>query len=120
MPLLFSYGTLQQHDVQQATFGRQLSGRSDALTGFETAMQAIADAAVRATSGSALHPIVRWTGRDEDRVPGTVFEISEQDLAQADAYEVSAYLRIEARLASGLRAWVYVDARHAGQGLSSR
>ena len=120
MPLLFSYGTLQQADVQQATFGRHLSGRRDALVGFEAATQMIDDAAMRATSGSDMHPIVRWTGRDEDRVPGTVFEVSEQDLAQADAYEVSAYQRIEARLASGLLAWVYVDARHAGQGLSSR
>jgi len=33
MPLLFSYGTLQQQSVQQSTFGRLLTGRSDALVG---------------------------------------------------------------------------------------
>ena len=27
---LFSYGTLQQEDVQLATFGRRLEGRADA------------------------------------------------------------------------------------------
>src|SRR6266478_8446454 len=32
---LFSYGTLQLESVQMATFGRQLTGISDALQGFE-------------------------------------------------------------------------------------
>ena len=31
MPLLFSYGTLQQAEVQLATFGRLLQGAPDAL-----------------------------------------------------------------------------------------
>jgi hypothetical protein len=34
MALLFSYGTLQQPDVQRATFGRLLRGEPDALVGF--------------------------------------------------------------------------------------
>jgi hypothetical protein len=33
MPLLFSYGTLQQEGVQRATFGRLLKGSADALVG---------------------------------------------------------------------------------------
>ena len=32
--LLFSYGTLQQDDVQRSTFGRLLRGRADALVGY--------------------------------------------------------------------------------------
>ncbi len=36
MPLLFSYGTLQQEDVQLSTFGRLLQGQRDELLGFET------------------------------------------------------------------------------------
>jgi hypothetical protein len=47
----------------------------------------------------------------KDLAPGTVFEISEAELAHADAYEVAAYVRVKAPLASGLEAWVYVDAR---------
>jgi hypothetical protein len=35
MPLLFSYGTLQQEDVQWSTFGRLLEGQRDELPGFE-------------------------------------------------------------------------------------
>ncbi len=51
MPLLFSYGTLQQDDVQLATFGRLLSGTADALVGYEQSMVAIDDPEVVKTSG---------------------------------------------------------------------
>jgi hypothetical protein len=46
-------------------------------------------------------------------VSGTVFEISNVELANADRYEVAAYKRVAAMLASGRQAWVYVDARFA-------
>jgi hypothetical protein len=39
-----------------------------------------------------------------------VFEISEEELQRADAYEVAEYKRITARLKSGLDAFVYVRA----------
>jgi gamma-glutamylcyclotransferase (GGCT)/AIG2-like uncharacterized protein YtfP len=111
MPLLFSYGTLQQENVQLATFGRLLNGHKDQLVGFEESMVKIEDPQVVATSGKTHHPIVRFTGRDESRVNGTVFEITDEELAHADRYEVAAYKRVAAMLASGKRAWVYVDAR---------
>jgi gamma-glutamyl AIG2-like cyclotransferase len=52
-----------------------------------------------------------FTGKRQDCAPGTVFEITDAELAHADAYEVAAYVRVKAPLASGLEAWVYVDAR---------
>jgi hypothetical protein len=110
MPKLFSYGTLQQEDVQLATFGRRLTGVSDALVGYRRSMVAIQDPEVVRTSGRTHHPIVAFTGKSEDRVAGTIFEISDAELAHADAYEVAAYLRVKAPLASGAEAWVYVDA----------
>jgi gamma-glutamylcyclotransferase (GGCT)/AIG2-like uncharacterized protein YtfP len=113
MPLLFSYGTLQQDDVQRATFGRLLSGRPDTLPGYAQAMYEIDDPGVVATSGKTHHPIVRPGGSATDRVAGTVFEITDAELAQADVYEVAAYRRVAATLASGLQAWVYIDARFA-------
>jgi Gamma-glutamyl cyclotransferase, AIG2-like len=113
MPLLFSYGTLQQEDVQRATFGRPLAGQPDELLGFVSALVEIEDAEVVATSGQRHHPIVKFTGATQDRVPGNVFEITDAELVQADQYEVSAYQRVRATLASGQRAWVYVDARFA-------
>jgi hypothetical protein len=111
MPKLFSHGTLQQDDVQLATFGRRLSGVADALVGYRQAMTAIQDPEVVRTSGKTHHPIVAFTAHGEDRVPGALFEISDAELAHADAYEVAAYGRVKAPLASGVEAWVYVDAR---------
>jgi gamma-glutamylcyclotransferase (GGCT)/AIG2-like uncharacterized protein YtfP len=49
-------------------------------------------------------------GRRDDRVAGTVFEITAEELAAADRYEVADYKRVAASLASGLTAWVYVKA----------
>lgn len=108
---LFSYGTLQLPAVQQATFGRLLQGQADALTGFRRTMVRIEDPQVVATSGEAHHPIVEASGDPHDRVDGTVFAISAAELARADAYEVDEYERVQAELASGQRAWVYVKRR---------
>lgn len=108
MPLLFSYGTLQQQGVQQSTFGRLLTGSADALVGYSQSLLPIGDAEVLAASGLSHHPIVRFSGNPNDRVEGTVFEISDAELARADAYEVCDYQRVLATLASGVRAWVYV------------
>jgi gamma-glutamylcyclotransferase (GGCT)/AIG2-like uncharacterized protein YtfP len=113
MPWLFSYGTLQQDDVQRATFGRLLAGHADRLPGDAQAMVAIDDPQVVATSGQTHHPIVRPGGVASDAVDGTVFEITDEELASADRYEVAAYQRVGVTLASGRQAWVYVDARFA-------
>jgi gamma-glutamylcyclotransferase (GGCT)/AIG2-like uncharacterized protein YtfP len=113
MPLLFSYGTLQQEDVQLSTFGRTLQGHSDQLIGYEYSLVAIDDPDVVATSGKTHHPIVTFTGDAGARLDGTVFEVTDRELQDADAYEVSAYKRVATHLASGKQAWVYVDARHA-------
>jgi gamma-glutamylcyclotransferase (GGCT)/AIG2-like uncharacterized protein YtfP len=62
------------------------------------------------------HASVTCNGRDDSRVSGTVFEITDVELAAADRYEQrAAYKRIAATLASGKQAWVYVDARSASE-----
>ena len=114
MPLLFSYGTLQQLDVQLSTFGRPLQGQSDDLPEFEQSLVRIEDPQAVATSGKTHHANVTFNGRVDSRVCGTVFEITDVELAAADRYEMSAaYKRIAVTLASGKQAWVYVDARTA-------
>jgi hypothetical protein len=60
MPYLFAYGTLQQDDVQRATFGRPLQGERDALVGFER-------------TSARGHLTVTETGRPDDQVAGVVF-----------------------------------------------
>jgi gamma-glutamylcyclotransferase (GGCT)/AIG2-like uncharacterized protein YtfP len=111
MPKLFSYGTLQLENVQLATFGRRLAGQRDELAGFAQTEVAISDPAVVAASGKTHHPILSFTGRLADRVSGTVFEVTDAELAQADAYEVDDYRRVAVTLASGAKAWVYVGAQ---------
>lgn len=108
--LLFSYGTLRQRDVQLATFGRELDGRDDAIVGFELDHVTITDLHVIATSGSDRHPILRPTHQPGAEVQGTVFAISEAELAAADKYEVDDYARVLVPLRSGQHAWVYVFA----------
>ncbi len=107
---LFSYGTLQQEEVQIATFGRKLQGTSDYLLGYSLSMLKITDPNVLATSGKEFHPILTYTGNTEDRVAGMIFEITSEELLQADQYEVADYQRIEALFLSGTFAWVYVKA----------
>jgi gamma-glutamylcyclotransferase (GGCT)/AIG2-like uncharacterized protein YtfP len=114
MPLLFSYGTLQEREVQLATFGRVLHGERDELVGFEQSLVRIEDPWLVQTSGRTHHANVTFNGRDDSRVTGTVFEITDAELISADRYEqLAAYKRIPVRLASDKRAWVYVDARCA-------
>jgi Gamma-glutamyl cyclotransferase, AIG2-like len=109
---LFSYGTLQLEAVQMATFGRKLTGTSDALLGFELVPLKIEDETVVAVSGSALHTMAQFTGRDSDVIAGTAFAVSLDEIRSADAYEVAAVTRVAVDLRSGARAWVYVDARY--------
>jgi gamma-glutamylcyclotransferase (GGCT)/AIG2-like uncharacterized protein YtfP len=117
MPLVFSYGTLQQENTQQATFGRLLQAQRDELLGFEQSFVRIEDPQVVATSDKTHHANVMFNGRNDSRVSGIVFEITEAELAAADQYEqLSGYKRVATILASGKQAWVYVDARSAPRG----
>jgi hypothetical protein len=111
--LLFSYGTLQLESVQIATFGRLLAGTSDALHGFELVSLAIEDQKVIAISGKSQHTMASFTGRASDVISGTVFTVTPGEIQNADQYEVPAVQRVAVVLQSGVRAWVYVDARYA-------
>lgn len=108
MPFLFSYGTLQQPDVQQSTFGRVLTGHADALVGFEQSLFQVDDPEFVATSGKAMHAIIQRTGNPAHRVDGMALEVTDEDLARADQYEPAGYVRVTTTLASGRDAWVYV------------
>ncbi len=110
MPRLFSYGTLQLAQVQLATFGRLLDGQTAQLPGYLIGQLEITDPAVLATSGERFHPILRRTTAAGAVVDGTVFEISDAELAAADRYEVADYQRREALLEDGSRCWIYAAA----------
>lgn len=107
---LFSYGTLQHKDVQIENYGRTLEGEADQLTGYALSMIEITDPAVIALSGASQHPMVKYTGKSTDTVGGMVFEITAAELKRTDEYEVEDYKRVEVILASGKKAWVYINA----------
>ena len=111
MPLLFSYGTLQQEDVQLKTFGRKLEGEKDLLIGYEPVLVQITDPQVKSRVGRTHHDNVLATGDEWSNVQGTVFEVTDAELALADHFEAAfAYQRLAGPLASGKEAWFYVHA----------
>jgi gamma-glutamylcyclotransferase (GGCT)/AIG2-like uncharacterized protein YtfP len=107
---LFSYGTLQLEKVQLESFGRKLAGEKDVLQGFALEKVRITDEAVLAVSEEVFHPIAIQTNNPNDSISGTLYEITSDELAQADAYEVDDYKRVEATFQSGKKGWVYVQA----------
>jgi gamma-glutamylcyclotransferase (GGCT)/AIG2-like uncharacterized protein YtfP len=108
MPLLFSYGTLQERSVQLRTFGRILRGDKDDLVGFELSSVRIRNPSFVAASGREVHATVNFNGDSGSRVQGTAFEVTDHELTLCDDYErVADYRRLSGRLASGREAWLY-------------
>lgn len=111
MELLFSYGTLQQKNVQLANFGRELKGNKDLLPGYVLGEILITDERVIRESGKNIHQILQYTGNEADKVAGTVFELTGEELAQADDYEVDDYKRVSATMQSSVDCWIYAAAK---------
>ena len=111
---LFSYGTLQLREVQLANYGRELEGSPDALIGYRLAVVPDRDPNAVRISGAKTHFIVQPTGDPADRVPGMVYWLTAEELAETDAYEGSDYGRAELVLESGRRALVYVEPHEGG------
>jgi len=108
MPHLFSYGTLQKEQVQIETFGRILQGEKDILAGYKLEMLEITDPEVLRKSNQKYHPILEFSGNAEDEVEGVLFEVSDEEILQADEYEVDDYKRIETVFKSGKKGFIYV------------
>jgi hypothetical protein len=71
---LFSYGTLQQPEVQIGTFGRLLTGEPDTLRGYVLRPLRITVDRVVALSGAEVHSIACRSGDPADLVQGMAFE----------------------------------------------
>ncbi|WP_300688012.1 gamma-glutamylcyclotransferase family protein [Chryseobacterium sp.] len=108
MPKLFSYGTLQKEQVQLETFGRILKGTKDILSGYQLNMIEITDPEVLRKSGQKYHPVLAFSGNDNHKVEGVLFEVTEEEILQADEYEVDDYKRIETVFKSGNKGFIYV------------
>ena len=109
MENLFTYGTLQNEEVQLETFGRRLEGHADALPQYTLKTIEIKDQEFVAKSGTAIHRNLQFTGVASHFVEGTVYSVTREELEQADAYEPEGYKRLLVELKSGAKAWVYVN-----------
>ena len=111
MPLLFVYGTLQDPDVQREQFGRHVDGRRARLVGYTLSSVTVEDPAFIEDGVPEVHAIVIASGHPEDEVGGLILDLTDDELARADAYEPREYERVSARVASGDEVWVYAQPR---------
>jgi gamma-glutamylcyclotransferase (GGCT)/AIG2-like uncharacterized protein YtfP len=102
MQKLFTYGTLQNDDIQETIFGRQLQGTPETLIGY-----VIKEIQIEEEFGIVHYPIIMETNNPEDTIKGIVYEINSNDLRQADLYEGLHYKRVEVHLQSNEIAWAY-------------
>lgn len=117
MPLVFSYGSLQQESVQLSTFGRRLAGSKDALPGHALGAVEIPDPARAAVHGRTHYANVAPDADPASRVDGMALEVTPEELAACDGYErLDGYVRVAVTLASGREAWCYVDSRTLAPG----
>ena len=104
---VFSYGTLRQPEVQLALYGREVPTMPDRLPAYRLDWLLITDPQVIETSGSDRHPILR-RGAQHEFVEGAYLELTDEELAATDDYEVDDYVRTAVVLASGIEAWAYL------------
>ncbi|WP_367186859.1 DUF4286 family protein [Maribacter confluentis] len=97
--LLFTYGTLQEQDIQLGVFSRALTGFEDELAQYVVSEKKVA----------GLYPTLQHTGNVKDNIKGQVYTLTHQELQKADEYEGEAYKRIQIELGSGRNAWVYIS-----------
>jgi gamma-glutamylcyclotransferase (GGCT)/AIG2-like uncharacterized protein YtfP len=102
MQKLFTYGTLQDTDVQENLFGRILQGTPETLIGYE-----LSEIQIEEEFGLVQYPIIVETNDSDDTIDGILYEVTMNDLYQADLYEGKHYKRIEVQLQSNQKAWAY-------------
>ncbi len=95
---IFTYGTLQENEVQLGVFSRPLVGFQDELRNYRLSDIKVAN----------RYPTLEHTGSATDKIIGKVYTLTPEELIKADAYEGEAYERKEIKLASGKKAWVYM------------
>lgn len=86
MEKIFTYGTLQDPDIQRSIIGRELGiGEPDTLRGYKMA---------KLKGIHATYNIIQpQTG---STVEGRVYEVTKEELETIDQYEGDAYIRVSA------------------------
>lgn len=98
MERFFSYGTLQDSNLQQKLIGRKMSGKNDSVSGFRQEEIEIEN---------GIYWILIPDNESVQMVSGQVFEITPAELEAFDVYEGSEYQRSVVTLNGGITAWIY-------------
>ncbi|WP_422082242.1 gamma-glutamylcyclotransferase family protein [Ulvibacterium sp.] len=96
---LFTYGTLQDDEIQLNLFKRKLKGDKETLEGFLLFQNKV----------YGRYPTVHKTNDSMDMVEGMVYKITSLELKKVDVYEGDGYERHKVVLASGKTAWAYME-----------
>jgi gamma-glutamylcyclotransferase (GGCT)/AIG2-like uncharacterized protein YtfP len=105
---LFSYGTLQKENVQMDLFGRRLKGTPDVLQRFKIEMIEITDESFLSKGEEKFQRTLVRSNNQEDKIEGTLLELTSEELEVTDQYEPKNYKRIKVILQSGKEAWIYL------------
>ncbi len=97
MQKLFTYGSLQLPHIQEKLFNRILAGTPDILPDYEKGVLEI--------EGKKFNVANMKTGSS---IPGTVYDLSTEELERADRYEGNGYKRIRIILETDTEAWLYI------------
>lgn len=95
---LFTYGTLQEDEVQLSLFSRRLNGESASITGYIISPTKIAN----------RYPTLAYTKIKTDILVGKVYVLTQAELEKVDQYEGEAYKRIQVVIESGKKVWAYI------------
>ncbi|MFZ2522081.1 MAG: gamma-glutamylcyclotransferase family protein [Minisyncoccia bacterium] len=98
MEKLFSYGSLQISKIQKKLFDRILVGESDTLIDYDKTKIII-----NCNKYNIAFP------KSEKKIVGVVYGLSNFEIKIADGYEGSQYKRIQVKLLSGAKCWLYVQ-----------
>ena len=105
---IFSYGTLQKEKTQLELFGRVLKSSSDILSGYKITTIEIKDKSFLSKGEQKQQQTLIISKTKNDKIQGTVLELTKEELLTADKYEPDNYKRVRVVLDSGKQAWVYI------------
>lgn len=107
---LFSYDSLISQDLQRQLYGRRLQETEDKLSGY-TLKEAKLNGSSKSKDSNITQTVV-VSKESRDKLLGTVFEITGEELVQTDRYMGTNYDRVVATTDGGTEVWIYIE--HSG------
>lgn len=107
--LLFSYDTLRSQDLQLQHYGRKLEGIEDTLSGYTLKDSTVNGVSMNRNSNTNSPQIAIKSQEKNGKIEGMVFEMTGEELVEADKMAAPNSIRILATTDAGVEVWVYVE-----------